>query len=231
MLRKTIVAVPVPIADRRLDARYVGPLNGSYTLSERNGAQGTGVEVFACRSQSISASAASVIAPAIGGIGEWLTARFDGLGIVRGSIIRHLSDGFAFGIVGSATQQLKLASKIEALMQRSIRVREDKRGYRRFQPRDPRSTLSLEDGRMLRCFVINISRSGAAVSAEYAPPVGAPVVIGTLACHVIRPLDVGFAVQFDAPQEAEGLEGMLTGYEPGVQTYTPPLWDPAAAKD
>ena len=202
------------IADRRLDVRFVGSINGCYTLSSRRSAEDGAVEVFACRSQSFSSTTAAVIAPVAGAEGEWLTARFDGLGIVRGQIDRLIEDGFVFRIEATEAQRNKLAVKIDWLKKHSVRAHRDNREYKRFLPRDPRSTIALLDGRVMRCFLIDLSRSGAAVSADFKPKLGLPVLLGTLASKVVRYLDVGFAVQFDAVQEAEGLESLVTGFEP-----------------
>jgi hypothetical protein len=155
-----------------------------------------------------------VIVPVPGEQGEWLTARFDGLGIVRGRIERHIADGFVFKIDATDEQRAKLAARIDWLKKHSVRVERDKREYKRSQPRDPRSTVTLADGQVLRCFVIDVSRSGAAISVDHAPAIGSPLILGTLPAKVVRYLDVGFAVQYDAVQNAEGLEQLITGYEP-----------------
>jgi hypothetical protein len=211
-------------ADRRMDVRYVGPVNGCYTLSEQRLPGGGGdIEVYACRTQSISSQAAAVQAPVASDPGGWLTARFDGLGIVRGTIERLTSDGFVFEIVASDANRRKLAAKIDWLKKNAGRQRQDKRDFKRMQPRDARSTLGLADGGVARCFVIDYSRSGAAVSARITPDIGSPIVLGTLRCHVVRRLDVGFAVQFDAVQDAENLEPLITGFEPN-EGIAPAIW-------
>lgn len=211
------------VADRRLDVRYVGPISGCYTLSERREIVTGDVEVYACRTQSISAAAAAITAPVAGDVGEWLTARFDGIGIVRGTIERHTADGFVFDIVASEQHRAKLAAKIDWLKKKSVRKQNDQRDFKRFQPRDPRSTLGLDDGRVAKCFVIDVSRSGAAVSCQYVPQIGEQLILGTLKCHVVRRLDVGFAVQFEASQDAEGLEQLVTGFEP-TSHPAPQVW-------
>jgi hypothetical protein len=211
------------LADRRLNVRYVGPINGSYTLSDRRSLPKGGLDVYACRSDTISTSAASVTAPVRGDEGEWLTARFDGIGIIRGLIEKLTQEGFIFQIVASDEHRAKLAAKIDWLRRHNKRIQDDKRRFDRFVPADPRSAITFADGMVAKCFVIDISRSGAAVSAHHRPPVGEAVVIGILAAHVIRHLDVGFAVEFDAPQDAEGLEQLVTGYEPGP--VQPGLWN------
>jgi len=172
------------------------------------------VQVFACRSVSISSSAAAVTAPVNGSEGEQITVRFDGLGIMRGRIDKLREDGFVFTILLSPDQRRKLAQKIDWLKRRQLRGERDKRGYQRQQPADPRSTITLPDGHILRCFVIDYSRSGAAVSADHLPAINSTVVIGALAARVVRHLDIGFSVKFDAVQDAEGLESLITGFEP-----------------
>ncbi|MEQ1771040.1 MAG: PilZ domain-containing protein [Devosia sp.] len=203
-----------PLVDRRMNARYVGPINGSYMLSDRRSLPKGSMSVYACRSDSMSPSAASVTAPVRGGEGEWLTARFDGIGIIRGLIEKLTQEGFIFQIVASDEHRAKLAAKIDWLRRHNAKIRDDKRRFERFVPRDPRSAITFADGVVAKCFVIDISRSGAAVSAQHRPEIGASVVLGTLACHVIRHLDVGFAVEFDAAQDAAGLEDLVTGFEP-----------------
>lgn len=203
--------------ERRLDVRYVGPVSGCYTLSQHRDIETGGIEVFACRTQSVSPAAAAITAPVIGTPGERVTARLDGLGIVQGSVLRQTPDGFVFQIDASPEERAKLAARIDWLKKRSVRKEEDHRAFKRFQPRDPRSTITLESGEVMRCFVIDLSRSGAAVSSKHVPQPGEKLVLGTLPCRVVRRLDVGFAVQYDAPQDAEGLEQLLAGFEPAAK--------------
>jgi hypothetical protein len=59
------------------------------------------------------------------------------------------------------------------------------------------------------CFVIDISQSGVAVSAEIWPELGTPMAIGKLVGRVVRYLDVGFALRFMQLQELEQLEILM----------------------
>lgn len=45
---------PARIADRRADIRYIGSLNGCYTLSDRRDPKAGGLEVYACRVQGFA---------------------------------------------------------------------------------------------------------------------------------------------------------------------------------
>ena len=69
--------------------------------------------------------------------------------------------------------------------------------------------LTLDDGSMIVGFIIDMSRSGVAISADIAPKPGARMTIGCLQGQVVRQLDVGFAVQFAELQPAEGLEAAM----------------------
>ena len=198
------------VDERRLDVRYVGPISGCYTLSRTRDMETGGIEVFACRTQSISPSAVAITAPVMGAPGERVTARFDGLGILQGSIVRQTPDGFVFQIDAPDQERARLAARIGWLKRRSVRKEADHRAFKRFQPRDPQSTIKLESGETMRCFVIDLSRSGAAVSCNHVPQPGEKLVLGTLPCHVVRRLEVGFAVQFATPQDADKVEQLIT---------------------
>lgn len=76
-------------------------------------------------------------------------------------------------------------------------------------PRDPRSTILFADGTRLPCLIIDMSRSGAALSADVQPDLGTPLAVGRVVARVVRWLEVGFAVQFLAEQDPESLEDRL----------------------
>ena len=212
-----MAAIVAPTADRLTDIRFVGSLDGCYTLSSRRdraAAEKDGtVDVFACRAISISPMAMTLTVPVAGVVGESLTTFFEGLGILRGRISRLFPDGFVFDIEASDQERTALANRILWLKRQHVREEENKREYKRIIPRDPRSTLALSDGRILKCQLINISRSGAALSADVTPRAGDVVVVGRVVGKVVRRLSVGFAVAFDHVQAKDEFERMLTGYE------------------
>jgi len=212
-----MAAIVAPTADRLTDIRFVGSLDGCYTLlswRERAAAEkDAAVDVFACRTISISPMAMTLTVPVAGAVGESLTTFFEGLGILRGRISRVFPDGFVFDIEASNQERAAFASRILWLKRQHVREEENKREYKRIIPRDPRSTLALGDGRILKCQLINISRSGAALSADVTPRAGDVVVVGRVMGKVVRRLSVGFAVAFDEVQAKDEFERLLTGYE------------------
>jgi hypothetical protein len=192
------------------DVRFVGSINGCYTLaSRREHAKRGDVTVFACRVLSISPTSVAVTAPVLGEPGEKLTSSLDGIGIIAGTIDRRIADGFVFDIDASDEERARLAAKIRWLKGHRTNREQDRREHPRFPPKEPRSLLKLADGRVLRCMLIDVSRSGAGVSADVPPVVGMNVTVGTVPGKVVRVLDVGFAVQFDVPLATEVIEKRL----------------------
>lgn len=195
----------------RDDVRFVGSINGCYTLASRRGQQKKdgGVEVFACRVLSVSPTSVAVTAPVIGAENEELTTNLDHLGIVSGRIERLIPDGFVFNVEASKEERANLAAKIRWLKHKRVHQERDRREHPRVPPREPRSMLKLPDGKVMRCMLIDISRSGAAVSADIKPVLGMSLTVGTVPARVVRELKVGFAVQFDELLVSESLEKRL----------------------
>ena len=187
--------------------RFIGPLMGRYALESRMRTRG--VQIFACRLQSISTTQIIASAPVPGHIEEGVTVNFEPFGTLRGQIVRHVEGGFGMDIEADTDEREKLASKIDWYKKRTFAGLTDKRRHRRFMPREPRSALILASGHVLPCLIIDMSASGAAVSADIDPPMGEPLAIGRVVARVVRRLEVGFAVRFLGELEFETMEEML----------------------
>jgi hypothetical protein len=203
--------VPAPSSRRHDDVRFIGALTGCYALSERHAEGEDGIPVFACRLCSISSSQAVLMAPVSAEEGETVAMHFSDFGILRARVARELSTGFVANLALDEAGRDKLASKIRWKRSNVQAHVPDKREFPRFMPRIPRTIMTMADGRLFPCFVIDISRSGAAVSAPILPGKGTPIAIGGLVGRVVRRLDVGFAMEFITVQDAEDLERKLVG--------------------
>lgn len=191
------------------DARFIGDVMGSYVLASRALTPGA-VQVFACRSRSVSSHEAVVNAPVAGAPGDALTMTLQGLGIIRGRISRILDGGFAVAFDCTETERRTLGARIDWLKRRSLKTVTDRRAHRRVLPRDTRAKLVLGDGSKLDCFIIDMSQSGVAVSADVLPPLGSPAAVGIVPGRVVRHIEAGFAVQFAELQQIVQLEALLT---------------------
>lgn len=188
------------------EPHYMGAVMGRYVLG--NNARIPGVNIFACRARYISPTTFIAAAPVVGTIGETVRASFAPFGALRGTISRHVSDGFAVKIDASDTKRIELARHIDSLRGHTWNGPSNKRSERRFMPAEPRSILTLDNGDVIPCLIVDFSAIGASVSADLQPSVGTSLTIGEVACKVVRLFDVGFAVLFDSPQN-EDAEEML----------------------
>jgi hypothetical protein len=191
------------------DVRFIGALPGRYALPERRPSGEEKLPVYACRLCSISTRMLVCVGPVVGKIGEQVTSHFNEFGILRGRVIRCLPSGFVTDLQMSDEDRDKLGAKIEWQKKHLHAQVPDKREHRRILPRDPRTTIVLADGTRIPCFVIDVSQSGVAVSADFWPELGTPMAVGRLVGRVVRYLDVGFALQFIQIQPFEELETLL----------------------
>jgi hypothetical protein len=203
LLGDDVVAV-----ERRKDIRVIVRLTGRYMLANRRDLRGNRRE-FACRAVNVSPQAITLAVPVIGKIGERVIAHIDGLGKLQGGVMHALTGGFVMNIVASDEERAKLTDRIEWLERNKMDNLSDQRTHERFLPRNPFSRLLLADGSVLSCLVIDLSSTGAAVSADVVLPVGAVVALGSLVGRVVRVFGEGFAVTFTTPQQRERVEDLV----------------------
>jgi hypothetical protein len=179
---------------------------GHYTLAKRFDAQGK-PRTFACRTSRISPFRMMVAVPVVGRVGDPIASFFGDFGKLDGHISDTVTGGFLLDLVMTASMREKFASKLTWLDQKqkdpSIR---DGRKQPRIIPASPHSSLTFADGTIRSCFVIDMSLTGAAVSADVQPQIGMPLAVGACVGRVVRHLPDGFAIKFVEPQSRDVLE-------------------------
>ena len=188
-----------------VEPRIIVSLPGRYVFPNRPAAHGKQRE-FACRLVNISMHAVTLIAPVYPAKGELVITYCDEFGNLQGSSIRLHNGGFVMSIAATNEERAKLAAKIDWYEKNKNHDISDNRKHKRMVPKDPRSILICPDGRKLRCFVIDMSVSGVAVSADVKPEIGTPLAVGKVVGRVVRHRADGFAVQFIEPQDPDLLE-------------------------
>lgn len=191
------------------DVRFIGAISGRYALPERREDQSEKVPVYACRLCSISTRMLVAVGPVVGAEGELISAHFDEFGLLPGRVTRRLPSGFVMELMLGQSERDKLGARIEWQKKRVHAHVPDKREHKRILPREPRSVITLADGQTIPCLVIDISQSGAAVSAALAPALGTAMAVGRIVGRVARRLELGFALQFVHVQPLEQLEALL----------------------
>jgi hypothetical protein len=196
------------IVERNRFARTSATILGRYALASRRNPLGERRE-FSCRTVEISCYDLAVMVPVPGPIGERVIASFNELGRLEGQIIRLDDDGFVMSLLLRPDQRESLVAKILWLEMRKHLNLPDDRRHRRVIPKHPQSSVMLADGRVCDCFVIDMSVSGAAVSADIDPKIGDILAVGKVVGRVVRIFREGFAVGFIELQDPGALEHLL----------------------
>jgi hypothetical protein len=117
--------------------------------------------------------------------------------------------GLSIQILANRSDRSRLLRKIVWLQQNQDHDVPDVRTYKRIIPQDPISTLIFPDATVTRCFIIDMSASGAAVSADIYAEIGTVLAVGTVPSKVVRHFRNEFAVKFYQLQEHQSLEQLV----------------------
>ena len=189
-------------------------VGGNYTPANWYDPQGK-PRTFACRTTRVSPFRMIVDVPVVGKSGDPITAYFGDFGKLEGFISDTMSGAFLLELEMSRSMREKLASKLTWLEKKlkDPGVR-DVRKDARIIPASSHSTLTLADGSIHGCFIIDMSVSGVAVSAQVQPPIGMPLAVGACIGRVVRLLPDGFAVKFVETQDRLDLNRLIVRSAP-----------------
>jgi hypothetical protein len=201
--------------ERFLKQRAVNvTVDGSYTLHRWYDPQGK-LKTFACRTTRVSPFRMIVDVPVVGRKGDRLTSYFDAFGEFEGCISDTMHGSFLLELEMTRAKRERFADHLTWLekKQKDPTILEQRQDAR-LVPQSPHSTLTLADGSVHGCFVIDFSQSGAAVSAEVDPPIGMPLAVGACIGRVVRVFANGFAVKFVEPRSLDDLARLIVRAEP-----------------
>ena len=191
-LQTAAVLQPSPrSAERRRHYRVPVALLGRYMLPNR--------QEYPCQTVDMSPGGVLFVAPVKGAVGDRVIVYLEHIGRIEGEIVRHVADGFAMSIAATIRKRDKLAAQLTWLANREALGLPEDRGHERIVPRQLTTILRLATGRELAVRLIDVSRSGAAVSMEKPLDIGTSVTLGRMAGKVIRHFQGGVAVEFTLP--------------------------------
>jgi hypothetical protein len=103
----------------------------------------------------------------------------------------------------------KLAAQLTWLANKhELGLPEDRR-HDRLSPRTVVSELTMEDGTVYSCRIMDLSLSGAALDMETRPSLGTPVRLGNMRGRVVRHFSEGVAIEFLSIQSRDTLREFL----------------------
>jgi hypothetical protein len=168
-----------------------------------------------------------VAVPVVGKVGDRIASYFSDFGNLEGHISDTAAGSFLLELKMSGAMRERFANKLSWLenKQKNPAIR-DGRKQPRIIPASPHSSLTFADGTSSNCFVIDMSPSGVAISADVQqPPIGMPLAVGACVGRVVRHLPDGFAVKFVEPQNRNDLERLVVRPTPprSAASAKPPL--------
>ncbi|WP_310619357.1 PilZ domain-containing protein [Flexibacterium corallicola] len=198
-------AVIKKISERRPERRRFSRVNvdllGRCMMQNR--------QEYPCQIKNMSPGGAYVLAPVSGEVDDRVIIYVDHIGRVEGTITRIFSGGFALEIKTTERKQDKLAGMLTWLANKErFNLPEDRR-HERFIPKNPFTSLILEDGTKHKCRILDVSLSGAAIKTSLKPEPGTSIGIGKMRARVIRHTEDGIALEFAVIHNQDLLEQHL----------------------
>jgi len=187
--------IELAIAERRRHQRVKIRVAGRFMRSDRR--------EFDCATIDMSPGGIALASDAVVEPGERVIVYLDHLGRLEGTVARTFFGGFAIRMKPPPAKRDKLADQLTWLANRSLLGMPEDRRHERIQPREPRTTLRLANGRQFAAKLIDVSQSGAAVAVDARPALGERVTLGSTPAQVVRLFDDGIAVEFARMKPAE----------------------------
>ncbi len=162
-----------------------------------------------CQIGSLSLSKASLITNVDVPAGVHVVAYIEEVGRVEGPITKHTPGGFEIGFELNESRRERFKSRLKWLRDKANDPAADNRRHPRYEPADSKSHITLPDGRVYPCEVVDISLSGAAVTTDILPTLGTKVMLGKMNGRVVRYLPNGLAIEFSKQLDQTALQAQL----------------------
>jgi hypothetical protein len=185
----------IVFVERRRNARIIINIAGHFSIASRRAAAGARA-VFPCRAVNVSNRAIALIAAVGVKVNDLVSARIEPFGKLDGRVLRLIAGGFVMTIAAGDEEREKLDDKIHWLERYKNLEAFELRSHPRFAPAQPGNEILLADGTTRTCTILDVSASGAAISAEIIPEIGTVLAIGTAVGRVVRHFRGGFALKF-----------------------------------
>jgi hypothetical protein len=185
-------------------------VDGSYSLERRWYDSDGKLRSFACRTTRVSPFRMMFEVPVVGRIGERYTSYFREFGELEGTIKHTMRGSFLVDMEMTTERRARLAEQLAWLERKLADASvQDARGDARIIPPASHSVMILADGSVHGCFIIDVSPTGARVSAGIQLPIGTPLAIGACVGRVVRVFESGFAIKFVQRQDIDDMSRLI----------------------
>jgi hypothetical protein len=162
-----------------------------------------------CQVLGLTVDGATFLSDHVPPAGLPVVAYLEEIGRVEALTGEPVDGGFKILFTLKGARLEKLEARIKWLNQKHKGSEADGRRHARFEPRDSRSQLTLPDGRVYTCEVLDISVSGAGIKVEVMPSIGTFVMLGKMRGRVVRYLEHGLAIEFASQLDGRQLGALV----------------------
>jgi hypothetical protein len=163
-----------------------------------------------CQVTDVTEDGATFITTSVPAMGLTLVAYLEELGRVEAISDSPTANGFRVKFSATGSRRDRLVARVNWLKQNQLEG-SDQRRHPRFEPREKTSQITLPDGRVYTCEVVDISVSGAAIKTDVMPAVGTHMMLGKMKGKIVRYLEHGVAIQFIRQLDASSLGDAVKG--------------------
>jgi hypothetical protein len=172
-------------------SRYLMSRTGSFWL----GRPGDSRKV-PLKTQKISAEEIIFTSPVQLERGNVITLEISEFGRYTCRVTRVIGGSTRVELLVDVATRADLAGKVSWLERRRVLELPEKRRFRRWVPKQRRSTVLYHSGLLLQCWIKDVSCSGAAVLIDFPPAEGEVVALGKIVGSVARAIEGGFGLKF-----------------------------------
>ncbi len=160
-----------------------------------------------CQVANLTIDGATFITESIPSGGQNIVAYLDEIGRVEAISADPVPGGFHVIFPQTGARRERFAARLRWYSSRGADPDANLRRHIRYEPKDNKSHITLPDGRVYTCEVLDISLSGAAVKVEVIPSLGTYIMLGKMRGRIVRYIEAGVGIEFvrplDGPQLTE----------------------------
>ena len=155
-----------------------------------------------CQVTGLTINGATFLSPHVPSGGQTIVAYLEDIGRIEAISANAVPGGFSVLFSLNATRRERLESRLNWLSGQTSEDETNPRRHVRHEPKDAKSHITLPDGRLYACEVIDISLSGAGIKVEVMPSLGTFIMLGKMRGRIVRYIENGIAIEFVKPLES-----------------------------
>ncbi len=174
--------------DLKSEANPLGVVFGRFMLPD--------MSEYPCQVSDLSFEGAVFLTASVPPVGQTLVAYLEDIGRIEAISGAAMPGGFTVSFALTGARLERLQQRIQWVKDRNAGLASDTRRHSRYEPSEKVTQITLPDGRIYTCEVLDISVSGAGIKTEVIPSIGTSIMLGKMRGRVVRYIEQGVAIEF-----------------------------------